>query len=51
MNVVGGRGTRGVIVESLDMIPHYALLHHVEYHVEDYEPIVIGQVTSISSIK
>ena len=39
-----------MIVESLDMIPHYALLHD-EYHVEDYEPIVIGQVTSISSIK
>ena len=39
-----------MIVESIDMIPHYALLHHDESHVENYEPIVIGQVASISNI-
>ena len=31
----GGGGDTWAIVESIDLIPHYALLYHDEYPVED----------------
>ena len=43
-------GGTWVIVDSGDLIPHYALLYHDEYHIEDYEPIVVGHVKPIRNI-
>ena len=32
-----------MIVDCIDLIPHYALFYFDEHHIKDYESIVIGR--------